>query len=181
MNNATFFINQLDATREMIEHYLEIMKPERLTISPPHFNHPHAQDTAFLRESFGEWPAIRILVHLLVYEELAVVPEMEKFILNIDGTVNWNIVDKTEQDYMAELPDTTDLIKRFRNVRGKQIDLLKKCSDDTLNKTEKQTPWGKVLLNFVVNKTIQQTITHGSKLYQKAIYWDMVWDHLENQ
>ena len=148
MNNATFFINQLDATREMIEHYLEIMKPERLTISPPHFNHPHAQDTAFLRESFGEWPAIRILVHLLVYEELAVVPEMEKFILNIDRTVDWNIVEKTEQDYMEKLPELTELIKRFRSVRSKQIDLLKQCSDDILNKTVKKNTLGEQNAKF---------------------------------
>lgn len=180
MNTPKYFINQLDSTREMIEHCLEIMKPERLTISPPHFNHPNVKDTSFLRESFGEWPAIRILIHLLVYEELAVVPEMEKFILNIGETVDWNIVEKTEQDYMDDIPDTTELIERFRNVRNKQIDLLKKCSDDILNKTVKKTLWGSKMLNFVVNKTIQHTITHGSKLYQKAIYWDMAWNYLEN-
>ena len=179
MNSPEYFIKQLDATRELIEHCFDLMPPERVTLSPPHLNHPAVKDRSGLMNYIGEWSAIHVLIHIVVYEELAVIPEMEKFVLNKDAKVDWNLVEKTEERDLETLPNMSDLLKRFRVVRGKQIELLEKIDNQILNKTTKETLWGNRFLSDVVNKTIQHTVSHGSKLYQKTMYWDAIWNSLE--
>ena len=48
MNSPEYFIKQLDATRELIEHCFDLMPPERVTLSPPHLNHPAVKDRSEL-------------------------------------------------------------------------------------------------------------------------------------
>lgn len=181
MNSANFFIKQLDATRELIEHCLNIMPEDRLRIVPPHFNHPNAGGQECLRDSLGEWPALKVLVHLVLYEEQAVVDEMKRFIYNKEVTIDWKKLELEEKKNSDSFPDKLELIQRFKNVRDKQIKLLEQVDDYLMNEVEKVTSWGKKKLNFVVNKTIQHTITHGSKLYQKALFWDTIWNSLEQE
>lgn len=179
MNTASYFIKELDATREIIEHCLEIIPDERLRIVPPHFRHPNAEGQAWLKESLGEWPALKVLVHLVLYEELVVVDEMERFILGKKVKFDEEKYVELEKKYFEHYPDKNDFIRRYRAVRKKQISLLESVDNHIFNEIEKETQWGKRKLNFVVNKTIQHTITHGSKLYQKALFWDMAWNALE--
>jgi len=181
MNSPEYFIKELDATREIVEHCFDVMPPERITMSPPHLEHPAVNDRSQLVNFIGEWSPIHVLIHMLIYEEMAVVPEMERFVLNKDVKIDWDYVEKTEQQELESQPNISELLKRFKKIRDKQIDLLKITDDKILNKTQKETLWGMTYLNFVVNKTIQHTISHGSKLYQKTMYWDAIWNSLEER
>ncbi len=179
MNSSEFFIKELDATKEIIEHCFDLMPKDRITLTPPHFSHPSVKDRTGLINYLGEWSAIHVLIHLVVYEELAVIPEMERFALNKEVTVDWDYVEKTEEKELENFSDLSELLNRFNVVRKKQIALLQNANNQILNETKKETLWGNRFLSDVVNKTIQHTISHGSKLYQKTMYWDAIWNSLE--
>ena len=181
MNSTEFFVKQLDATMEIIEHCFDLLPYDRIGLSPPHFNHPAVKDKTELMNYLGEWSAIHVLIHLVVYEELAVIPEMEKFVLDKESIVDWAFVEKKETQELKSNPDLSELLKRFRIVRTRQVDLLKKIDNEILNETKKGTLWGNSYLSNIVNKTIQHTISHGSKLYQKTMYWDAIWNSLEEE
>ena len=148
-------------------------------ISPPHFTHPNAEYMAeSLKNVLGEWSALSVLIHLVVYEEIIAYPEMRRFIYNENPVFDEKTY-KNEENKLLTEKDFLIVLKRFQEIRDKQIDLLHSCSNETLNKEIKNTIWGPQHLNFVINKTIQHTMSHGSKLYAKLIFWDNYWKRLE--
>lgn len=179
MGLKEYYSQQLLSTEDMVEYCISEIKPERLSIVPPHFSHPALDPLKVenLQSVLGEWPALRVLFHLTEYEVNIAYPEMKRFILNEDFTVRL----ETDIDNLwDEVIDSNALLRSFKFIRTKQIELLSRCTDQMFINT-KITTWGEKNLSFVINKTIQHTLAHGCKLYSKLLFWDHLWDLLQQE
>ena len=179
MNTAEFFIKQLESTMELIEHSILIMPEERHKISPPHYTHPNIESFPWIKSDLGEWSALKILHHLVFYEE-SILTEMMRYVSDAGKNKSEEEFEKEELDDFKKSMDINILLERFKVIRKKQIEFLRQINEYQLNdKLVKTTYFGTQYLNFVLNKTLQHTITHGAKLYVKAIFWDGFWNFLE--
>ena len=183
MNNIDFFSGQLKYTEELIEHCILETKPERLSIPLPHLSHPKADEKTKerIKSVVGEWPLLRILFHLVVYEEQIAYPEMRRFILNENPSIDGEKWENDDNKLWKEDLNPNNLLSRFKDIRAKQISLLQNCTPEILNEITNDTSWGPQKLNFVINKTLQHTISHGSKLYSKKLFWDMFLETLNKK
>ncbi|MHA1983799.1 MAG: DinB family protein [Candidatus Hodarchaeales archaeon] len=180
MNSMDFFIDQLENTKELIVHGILIMPKERHAQELPHFTHPNIEKASWIISFHGRWPPLRVVHHLVYYEEMIALPEMEKFHKNIEINYNWEKHNINEKNDWKQSQNTDALLDRFTNVREKQRAFLKSIDDEMLNNVKNITCWGKNYFNFIINKTLQHTLSHGANLYAKSILWEHTWIHLEN-
>ena len=179
MNDIEFFIKQLAYTRDLIEHSILIMPEERHIGDLPHFVHPNIEKADWIGNEIGKWPPLRVVHHLVHYEETIAFPEMFKFHKNEAIVYKWDTYELEELEDWEKSKSTEKLIERFKDIREKQIAYLKTIDNSLLNDVDNVTCWGKLPLNFIVNKTLQHTMSHGSKLLSKAIFWDDFMNYLE--
>jgi hypothetical protein len=169
MRSQEFLAKQLKSTAEIMEWVISLFTEDRLNEFPPHKNHPKAPDWAITY--LGEWSALRVLFHLVYYEEVFALPSMRECIGESKATLPDNS-SKEEEEWIKGVI-VTELLERFRNARDEQIAIVTAASNKELNdKRMKYFGHGKVSISWLVTKTIQHTFDHGGKLLRKALYWD---------
>jgi len=170
MRSQKFLFKQLESTAEIIEWAISLFTEDRLNEPPPHKNHPKAPDWA--KTYLGQWSPLRVLFHLVYYEEVFALPSMKHCI----GESKASFPDSTkkeEEEVWARGVILTELLERYRKVRREQMQVIKRTSNEEWN--NKKTEYyghGKVSMSWLVAKTIQHTFDHGDKLLRKALYWD---------
>lgn len=127
---------------------------------------------------FGEWPAAKIVHHVTWYERNIVLPEMHRWISNIEPDYSQLSDEKQETDWQNAPKDMAVLLTDFQTVRDEQLALFDQIDAEAWA-TEKPTLWGvEVPLSWVVAKTYQHTLEHTDTLMKMALFWDV---YLERQ
>ena len=177
-NSREFLAKQLESTAEIIEWTIFLFDKDRLKESPPHENHPKA--SAEVKTYFGQWSALRVLFHLVFYEEISVLPIMKRCLSESKVTPSEGSNDEEEE--WIDGVKLTELLERFRKVRREQIAIIKATSKEEWNNNKiDYYSHGKVSISWLVAKTIQHTLDHGDKLLRKALYWDDMLNWLNEQ
>jgi hypothetical protein len=168
MNSKEFLVEQLSHTRRIIEWTLTLFPEERLWEEPSHESQKNTPEG--MESFFGKWSALRVLFHLLYYEETVALPSLKFW---IGGSPPSYPAPSEEEEKWRNCANKTELIERFRKVREKQMEVIQKI-DLTEWESEKLTYYGhgKVSPKWFTAKTIQHTFSHGDKLLRKALYWD---------
>ncbi len=168
MNSKSFLAEQLNHTRRIIEWTLTLFPEERLWEEPNHELQDNAPEG--IDSFFGKWSALRVLFHLLYYEETIALPSLKYW---IGGPLPSYPKSSEEEEMWMLCTSKTELIDRFRKIREKQLDTIKSINPDEWD-SEKLEYYGHghVSAYWFVAKTIQHTFSHGDKLLRKALYWD---------
>ncbi len=164
MNTKAFLANQLDQTAQIIEWSIDLFPEKRLIEIPPH-------STVSMKSFFGEWSALRVLFHLIYYEETFALPSINHW---IGGPIpSFPKSSQEEEREWDECERNLKLINRFLNNRKKQIETINNIDVRDWDKNKLvYYGHGKVSAHWMVAKTIQHTFSHGDMLLRKALYWD---------
>lgn len=164
MSTKDFLAKQLIETAQVIEWALTLFPKERLTEKPPHGIHSNDP------EWFGQWSALRLLFHLVYYEETIALPSLRHWLGDPKPSYPDNSV---EDDEWEKGNDLTNLLLRFQDVRREQVGVINKIDDKHWNEEKiRFYSHGMVSAAWFVAKTIQHSFSHGDKLLRKALYWD---------
>ncbi len=168
MDSRAFLAKQLDQTGQIIEWAISLFSEERLSEEPSHRTHPNAPEG--IESFFGKWSALRVLFHLLYYEETIVLPSLKHW---VGEPVPIYPKSSEEEQEWKKCDNKTKLLDRFREVRKRQLEIINRIDPiDWDNDKLVYHGHGKVSAYWFVSKTIQHTFAHGDKLLRKALYWD---------
>ncbi len=168
MDSKAFLAKQLDQTAQIIEWAVTFFSDERLSEVPPHSTHPNAPEWG--KTFFGEWSALRVLFHLLYYEETIALPSIKHW---IGEPVPDYPKSSEEEEAWKKCNDKSELLDRFHKIRKSQLEIINRI--DPMDWEKNKLVYhghGKVSAYWFVAKTIQHTLAHGDKLLRKALYWD---------
>jgi hypothetical protein len=165
MATSEFFSRQLEVGMEGFIWAIRRLPEERLYVAPPQ---PVHSGGSLL--SFGEWSAVRLLFHMVWYDENIAIPSMKQWLGGPapDHTTG-------EDDDWAEGHELEALIGRLMAAQRAQIEMLPRFTEETWNRPL-PTLWGTQSLNWVVSKTFKHTAEHTNGLMEMVLYWDR---HLE--
>ncbi|UCE14308.1 MAG: DinB family protein [Candidatus Heimdallarchaeota archaeon] len=169
MSTKDFLAKQLEETAQIIEWALNLFPKERLTEIPPQETHPNAP------EWFGKWSALRLLFHLVYYEETIALPSLKHWIG--EPKPSYPEISLEEKEWEKGM-DLTGLLLRFQTVRKEQVRVIDEI-DEAQWSEEKLRYYGHGMVSaaWFVAKTIQHTFSHGDRLLRKALYWDDALEH----
>lgn len=168
MNLSEWFSTQLKASGDGFVWAAQQVPAERRYVTPP--------------APLGEWVLARHVFHMLIYERDIVLPHMHYWLGEpLPST------DELERRFLAEDREwknhsVEDMLAAFQQVRGEQIALLPRITDELWNEV-RPVVWGPVSLKWIVSKTFQHTAEHTHDVMRMALFWDMFvqWEQEKQQ
>ncbi|MEW5980696.1 MAG: DinB family protein [Acidobacteriota bacterium] len=184
MSSKTELASRLQETQRIIEWAISRVPSHRLLEPPPHGKHPQS-DRGF-KTYFGEWSALRQLFHLAFYEGMYAVPAMQHCIGGPRPSADLvfpepELEETAWADALAGGVDVASLLRRLRELRELQVDMLRDIPQEAWQEERVETGLGRVSAEFVVAKTVQHSLEHSNDLMKNALYWERALQWLDRQ
>lgn len=119
------------------------------------------------------WSAARIVYHLAFYEQWLALPSMLQWAGGPRPVANSELEDGMKEEDVwrgGQGHEMQKMLADFKSIRIQQLELLSLLSEQSWHE-ERETIWGRRLLQWVVTKTYQHTLEHTDEILKAYLFF----------